>query len=53
MLSPFRGFYDMQSEVDRLFNEMLGGLGRRGVREASSSASGRRLWTCLQRMGIW
>ena len=29
MLSPFRGFYDMQSEVDRLFNEMLGGLGRR------------------------
>jgi len=29
MLSPFRGFYDAQSEVDRLFNEMLGGLGRR------------------------
>jgi HSP20 family protein len=28
MLSPFRGFYDMQSEVDRLFNEMLGGRGR-------------------------
>jgi HSP20 family protein len=28
MLSPFRGFYDAQSEVDRLFNEMLGGLGR-------------------------
>jgi HSP20 family protein len=32
MLSPFRGFYDAQSEVDRLFNEMLGGLGR-GRRE--------------------
>jgi HSP20 family protein len=30
MLSPFRGFYDAHSEVDRLFNEMLGGLGRRG-----------------------
>ena len=29
MLSPFRGFYDAQSEVDRLFSEMLGGLGRR------------------------
>jgi HSP20 family protein len=29
MLSPFRGFYDAQSEMDRLFNEMLGGLGRR------------------------
>ena len=29
MLSPFRGFYDVQSEVDRLFNETLGGLGRR------------------------
>jgi HSP20 family protein len=28
MLRPFRGFYDAQSEVDRLFNEMLGGLGR-------------------------
>jgi HSP20 family protein len=29
MLSPFRGFYDTQSEVDRLFNEMLGDLSRR------------------------
>jgi HSP20 family protein len=28
MLSPFRGFYDVQSEVDRLFGEMLGPLGR-------------------------
>ncbi len=34
MLSPFRGFYDAHSEVDRLFDEMFGGLsrgqGRRG-----------------------
>jgi HSP20 family protein len=30
MLSPFRGFYDAQSEVDRLFNETFSGLGRRG-----------------------
>ncbi len=29
MLSPFRGFYDAQSEVDQLFKEMLGGLSRR------------------------
>ena len=28
MLSPFRGFYDMQSEVDRLFNETFGRLAR-------------------------
>jgi HSP20 family protein len=28
MLSPFRGFYDTQSGVDRLFNEMLGGPSR-------------------------
>ena len=27
-LSPFRGFSDMQSEVDRLFNEMVGDLFR-------------------------
>ncbi len=37
-LSPFRGFSDMQSEVDRLFNEMVGDLfrGRRGRGAASS-----------------
>jgi HSP20 family protein len=34
MLSPFRGFYDAQSEADRLFNEMLGGLGRGRARQA-------------------
>ncbi len=29
-LTPFRGFWDTQSEVDRLFNEMVGNLfGRR------------------------
>ena len=46
MLSPFRGFYDAQSEVDRLFNEMLGAwVADGGVREASSSPSGHRPWT--------
>jgi hypothetical protein len=25
-LAPFRGFWDMQSEVDRLFNDMVGDL---------------------------
>jgi HSP20 family protein len=33
MLSPFRGFYDAQSEVDRLFNETFGGLDRRRGRQ--------------------
>ena len=33
MLSPFRGLYDAQSEVDQLFNEMLGGLRRRQGRQ--------------------
>jgi hypothetical protein len=23
MLTPFRGFWDMQSEVDRMFNDMV------------------------------
>ncbi|HSK83733.1 MAG TPA: Hsp20/alpha crystallin family protein [Rubrobacter sp.] len=36
MLSPFRGFYDAQSEVDRLFGELLGPLGRgRGRQEGA------------------
>ena len=39
MLSPFRGFYDTQSEVDRLFNEMLGGLGRRRGRQEGQRLS--------------
>jgi hypothetical protein len=25
-LAPFRGFWDMQSEVDRLYNDMVGDL---------------------------
>ena len=33
-LTPFRGFWDVQSEVDRLFNDMVGNLmGRRRVSE--------------------
>jgi len=39
MLSPFRGFYDAQSEVDRLFGEMLGGLGRRRGRQGGQQPS--------------
>ena len=35
MLSPFRGFYDVQSEVDRLFGEMLGGLSRGRERQGA------------------
>ena len=29
-LSPFRGFYDMQSEMNRMFDEVFGSLARRG-----------------------
>jgi HSP20 family protein len=32
-LSPFRGFYDMQSEMNRLFEEMFGNLARTGTRQ--------------------
>src|SRR4028118_1764473 len=31
-LSPFRGFYDMQSEMNRLFDEAFGSLARGGGR---------------------
>jgi HSP20 family protein len=32
-LSPFRGFYDMQSEMNRMFDDMFGGLVRGGGRQ--------------------
>jgi HSP20 family protein len=32
-LSPYRGFYDMQSEMNRMFDEMFGGLSRRSGRQ--------------------
>jgi HSP20 family protein len=43
MLSPFRGFYDMQSEVDRLFNETFGSLLGRG-RERQGSQQQLAQW---------
>ena len=39
MLSPFRGFYDARSEVDRLFDEMFGGLSRRTGRQEGQRLS--------------
>jgi HSP20 family protein len=32
-LSPFRGFWDMQSQMNRMFNEMLGNLDRSPSRQ--------------------
>jgi HSP20 family protein len=32
-LSPFRGFYDMQSEMNRMFDEVFGNLARSGGRQ--------------------
>jgi HSP20 family protein len=32
-LSPFRGFYDMQSEMNRMFDEVFGDVSRRSGRQ--------------------
>src|ERR671911_71348 len=32
-LTPFRGFYDMQSKINRTFDEVLGSLARTGGRQ--------------------
>jgi HSP20 family protein len=32
-MRPYRGFYDMQSEMNRMFDEVFGGLSRRGGRQ--------------------
>ena len=32
-LTPFRGFYDMQSEMNRMFDEVFGSLARTGRRQ--------------------
>jgi HSP20 family protein len=32
-LSPFRGFYDMRSEMNRMFDEVFGDVGRRSGRQ--------------------
>jgi len=36
MLSPFRGFMDTQGEVNRMLDEVFGGLGRRPARQVQS-----------------
>lgn len=33
MLSPFRGFMDTQGEINRMLDEMFGGVGRRPARQ--------------------
>ena len=38
-LSPFRGFYDMQGEMNRMFDEMFGGLARGGSRQRADQPS--------------
>jgi HSP20 family protein len=38
-LSPFRGFYDMQSEMNRVFDEVFGDVGRRSGRQQGDSPS--------------
>ena len=36
-LSPFRGFYDMQGEMNRMFDEMFGNLSRGSRRQLNGS----------------
>jgi HSP20 family protein len=38
-LSPFRGFYDMQSEMSRMFGEMFGNLARTGGRQQGDESA--------------
>ena len=38
-LSPFRGFYDMQSEMNRMFDDMFGNLVRSGTRMQGDQAT--------------
>lgn len=39
MLSPFRGFMDVQGELDRMFNEMLGNLPYRSGRQRAEATT--------------
>ena len=38
-LSPFRGFYDMQSEMNRMFDEVFGDVARRSGRQQGETPS--------------
>ncbi len=38
-MSPFRGFYDMQSEMNRMFDEVFGNLVRSGGRQPGEQAT--------------
>jgi HSP20 family protein len=38
-MRPYRGFYDMQSEMNRMFDEVFGGLSRRGGRQQGDEPS--------------
>jgi HSP20 family protein len=38
-LSPFRGFYDVQSEMNRMLDEMFGNVGRAGGRQRGEAPS--------------
>jgi hypothetical protein len=46
-----RGFYDPQSEVNRLFDEMFGGLGTPAASNTPPRRSGRRRSTSFTRAG--
>ncbi len=39
MLSPFRGFRDVRSEMEQVFDEMFSGLARRPVRQSAQQSA--------------
>ena len=50
-LTPFRGFYDMQSEMNRMFDEVFGSLARTGRRQQGEAPTQwARRSTCSRRM---
>jgi HSP20 family protein len=51
MLSPFRGFMDVQGEMDRIFNEMLGGLAGRSGRQRQGASVWAPAMDVLQKDG--
>ena len=52
-LSPFRGFWDAQSEFDRMFNEMVATSSAEGARAPLLLRSGRRRWRRMPRRETW
>jgi hypothetical protein len=49
-LAPFRGFYDVRSEMNRALNEVFGSLVRTTGRQQGGRPDGHRHLTCSRKM---